>query len=169
MNVVGVKLCGVHDDAETILKETTENLDGWHEACEDEDFDTFDTHRAKMSLSAVKSSPSYPTKEYQFFNNNPDVKIGSMVLCACANGLVSGIVVKEYNITEKTKATAHVICSIDMTNYNEGKTKLRKMKEIKKQINDRYKAYQEMKLFEMMAKEDEQIASLLNDYKDILG
>lgn len=65
--------------------------------------------------------------------------------------------------------TKALICLVDYEHiYNKTK-KAERTKEIKKEINTKLKAYQKETLLNLMAQSDEEVAALLNEYKELTG
>lgn len=62
-----------------------------------------------------------------------------------------------------------VMTVVDLTNFYNRREASKKMKVLKKQMEERAKKLQDIALFEMLAKDDEDMKALITEYKNILG
>lgn len=109
------------------------------------------------------------TKYYAFALFDNTVVEEDYVLCDTANGYsvtqVKEIVDKnDYNGVAVTK---EVVCKVDFTDFN-NRIEARKAKEkIKKQMDKLVKQNQELVLYQMLAKENPEMAAMLEEYKKL--
>lgn len=68
-----------------------------------------------------------------------------------------------------THPTKALICLADYKHLYDKTKKVERAKEIKKEINTKLKAYQKETLLNLMAQSDEEVAALLNEYKELTG
>lgn len=65
--------------------------------------------------------------------------------------------------------TKALICLVDYEHLYSKTKKAERIQEIKKEINTKLKAYQKETLLNLMAQSDEEVAALLNEYKELTG
>lgn len=58
-----------------------------------------------------------------------------------------------------------IISKVDLTAYNARKERAKKLAELKKQMDEKVKRLQELALYEMLSKEDSELAEMLTEYK----
>lgn len=69
---------------------------------------------------------------------------------------------------DKVEYGREIICKIDMTVYNERKTKAKRVAELEKAMDARVQVLQKTALFEMLAEKDEELAKMLKELKELV-
>lgn len=110
------------------------------------------------------------TKRYCFALFDNSIKVNDCVLCDTANGYG---VAKVLDIVPKTeyvgeKVTKEIICKVDFTDFENRKEARKKMDSIKKQMDKMVKENQELVLYQMLAEKCPEMASLLEEYKQLM-
>lgn len=109
----------------------------------------------------------FPTsyKEYAFRNDIEGIKAGDKVVVDTANGFVvadvTGVDVAS------NKASKYVVQKIDTEAHEKRLEKANKLKELKAKMEDRRKKLQEIEIYQILAKEDDEMAALLAEYGKI--
>lgn len=120
-------------------------------------------------IAKVKFLQGINDKIYMFALFDDSIKCNDTVLCDTQNGYsvasIEDIINKED--CPDIQVTKEIICKVDFTNYN-ARIKARKDKAALKREMDRLvKENQELVLFQMLAKENPQMAELLDKYNAI--
>lgn len=94
------------------------------------------------------------------------IKIGDWVVAKTLNhGFQVATVTKIIDWSLATTVKREVVCKIDLTEYQERKDKIKKLKSIKSKMIDRIKIMDELNVFETLSKNDEELKNLLAEYK----
>ena len=120
-------------------------------------------------VAVVKHPTNYGFSEASFsFALYPteEVEVGDYVLCDTSNGCQVG---KIEEICEKDdapqKPTKEVICKLDFTNFNARKTAREDRRKLKAKMDAMLKESQELLLYQAIAKDSPEMASMLEQYK----
>jgi len=107
------------------------------------------------------------TKEYTFALFDENVSIGDIVVCDTAYGFNLGRVVSinNKNETNSNKVTKEIVCRVDMSNFQQRKENRERIAKLKNMMEQRIKELQDITLFEMMAKKDDKLKGMLDEYK----
>jgi len=128
-------------------------------------------YTAKNCRVACISFNEYSDKTYSYALFLNDVEPGDRVVVRNFNGdLTIGTLAR---ITDdghdKVKDGCEVICVIDMTAFNKRQEQFAKAAALRKKMDARVKALQEISLYEMLAKDDPELADLLAEFKSVNG
>jgi hypothetical protein len=106
-------------------------------------------------------------KEYDFALYDENIFIGDIVVCDTINGLTLGKITSISNKDDKpnNKASKEIVCKVDMTDFNNRKEKKIRMKELKNKMDAQVKKLQESAVYEMLADKDDELKSMLQEYK----
>ncbi len=115
------------------------------------------------------TSGTNTTKEYFFACYENDIAVGDIVLCDTVNGIsvAKVVVIHETNPNEKVKITKEIICKVDINAFIKRKETRKRAIELKERMNKRIKELQDITMFEMMAKTDETLSKMLEEFKSI--
>lgn len=83
------------------------------------------------------------------------------------HGFIIAKITAVENVTGEVQCGREVICKIDMTAYEERKIRAKRKAELKGKMEARIKEIQETKIYEMLAKEDESLAEMLKEFKEL--
>lgn len=115
----------------------------------------------------VKFAESYNNKSYDFLCDIDDIEIGDYVVTDSANGL--GVAkVQEINDGVSSKATKFIVQKIDMEKHNIRLEQQKRVATLRQKLEDRRKALQEMHVYQLLAKEDPEMALLLKEYEEVV-
>lgn len=119
-------------------------------------------------VAGVTLNP-FTTKEYAYALFLKDVEPGAEVVVRNSDGsLVLGRLTSiDSHPHEKVKNGCEVICVIDMTEYNRRQEQFAKVAELRKKMDARVKALQDIALYEMLAKDDPELKDLLAEFKTV--
>lgn len=111
----------------------------------------------------------YNSKEYAYALFLNDVEIGAKVVVRNSDGsLVLGRLASIDNHPHaKVKNGCEVICVIDMTEYNKRQEQFAKVADLRKKMDARVKALQDIALYELLAKDDPELKDLLAEFKSL--
>lgn len=118
----------------------------------------------KRYVVAVRFEGTYG-KEYHYLTSEGDLQRDDKVVVDSANGL--GIAIVEGYANHSQKASRWVVQKIDFTAHQQRKEKEKKMNILKAKMEKKRKALEELHIFQILAKEDEDMAKLLEEYKAI--
>lgn len=128
-------------------------------------------YNEKNCRVACISFDDYSNKTYSYALFLNDVEPGDKVVVRNSNGdLTVGTLAR---ITDdghdKVKNGCEVICVIDMTAFNKRQEQFAKAAALRKKMDARVKALQEISLYELLAKDDPELADLLAEFKSVNG
>ena len=110
------------------------------------------------------------TKQYCYLTDITDLKKGEYVAVETQYGINVAIFEKYSNTqNDRDLATAWIIQKIDVASLVNKKEKLVALNAIKDKLDSRKKEIEERKIYEMMAKDDPDMAELLKKYDDIVN
>ncbi|MGD2330696.1 hypothetical protein [Bacillus amyloliquefaciens] len=109
----------------------------------------------------------FPTsyKEYAFRNDIEGIEVGDKVVVDTSNGFVVAEVTKVDVVSNK--ASKYVVQKIDIEAHEKRIEKANKLIELKAKMEDRRKKLQEIEIYQILAKEDDEMAALLAEYGEI--
>lgn len=109
----------------------------------------------------------FPTsyKEYAFRNDIEGIEVGDKVVVDTAGGIVVAEVTKVDVVSNK--ASKYVVQKIDTAAHEKRLEKANKIKELKAKMEERRKKLQEIEIYQILAKEDDEMAALLAEYGEI--
>lgn len=115
-------------------------------------------------IAVVEFESGY--KSYEFKTDIEDLHVGDYVVVDTSSGInVARVVeIKDYS----NKATKWVIQKLDMTKHQERLEKEKKLKEIQAKMEARRKQLQELEIYRLLAKEDAEMAKLLEEYTSLV-
>lgn len=122
------------------------------------------------SIVGVNFLQGYNTaKEYAFACYDKEVSAGDLVVCDTANGIS---VARVCTVYEKENYPSNVvgkeiICKIDIAAFEERKAVRARKQELKAKMDKRVKQLQDTAIYETLAKDDEELAELLAEFKNI--
>ena len=115
----------------------------------------------------VKFAESYNNKSYDFLCDIDDIEIGDYVVTDSANGL-SVAKVQEINDGVSSKATKFIVQKIDMEKHNIRLEQQKRVATLKKKLDERWKMLREIHVYQLLAKEDPEMALLLKEYNEVV-
>lgn len=125
-----------------------------------------------MKVVTVKfkspGSSIYNSKEY-YYKTFFDVEAGDMVVVDTSTVGLNIAMVSNVNIedpVQQKKATKYLVQRIDTDRYNKVIEKEKELAAIRHAMDVRVKSLQETALYELLAKDDEELANLLIAYKE---
>lgn len=68
---------------------------------------------------------------------------------------------------DKVEYGREIICKVEMDSYNKRKERAKRKAELKGRMEERVKKLREITLYEMMAKEDPELADMLKEFKEL--
>lgn len=105
-------------------------------------------------------------REYHFISYI-DVRPGDMVVVDTRNGFALATVSSDY-VPESIKATREVVALVDMHEYNERRARESRVAELREKMDAKVHKLQEFAVYEMLAKQDQELASMLDELKRLL-
>ncbi len=122
----------------------------------------------KEFVAVVKYVNSHNTwQEYDFLCDMP-IEQGDILVAESINGL--GLVEVVGIKSQSSKAKRWIVDKVDMSSYNARREKERKKAELEKKMEQRMKQMDKLTRFREMAKNDPEMARMLQEYeRDVLG
>lgn len=102
---------------------------------------------------------------YALYNN--EICVGDKVVVMTGHhgmGVATVTEIDDVN-SNKVQYGREVVCKIDMTDFNNRKEKKIRMKELKNKMDAQVKKLQESAVYEMLADKDDELKSMLQEYK----
>jgi len=111
----------------------------------------------------------YNSKEYAYALFLDDVELGDKVVVRNSDGsLVMGRLASvDSHPHEKVKNGCEVICVVDLTEFNKRQEQFAKVADLRKKMDARVKALQDIALYELLAKDDPELQTLLSEFKSL--
>lgn len=100
-----------------------------------------------------------------YFRSFVEVAKGNMVLCETTQD-VSCAVVVEMDVGRKPPSR-HILCKLDLSEWRDGINRAKKRDEIKAKMDARKSVLEQDAIYELLAKEDSEMAELLAEYKSL--
>lgn len=107
---------------------------------------------------------------YSYFTDIEDLDWEDVVVVETRYGIKTAIFMNyiESDSLAAKKARAWIIQKVDMSELEVKKAKLKKLQEIKNKLMERKAKIEERQIFELMAKTDSAMASLLKEYDELM-
>ena len=117
----------------------------------------------------LNGTNTYAEYEYAMFD---DYEVGDTVVVASANhGLgiakISAIITKDQAATKNFER--EIVTKVDMETYEVRKKNRNRVNELKTKMDKRFNELNKIALFEMMAEKDDELKSMLEEYKSLIG
>lgn len=124
----------------------------------------------KYRIARVKHVDGYDNnKEYFFALFDKDVNVGDYVLCDTQNGYKVANVLGIEEVNDDSKSiTREIICKVDFSAFNHRKEVRTQRTALKKKLDKAVNEKKEIAFYEAVAKGDEEISALLDQYKALL-
>ena len=108
-------------------------------------------------------------KEYDFALFDNDVVVGDFVLCDTQNGYNVAKVIRIDDVNENSPTvTKEIVCKVDFSAFFHRKDVRVQKATLKKKLDKAVAERKEIAFYEAVAKGDEEISELLNQYKALL-
>lgn len=119
-----------------------------------------------MKFVKVQFMDSYPHKHYAY-KTTLDLECGDIVVVEARStfGLAKVVQVSGF----ESKATKFVVCKVDLDEFNKNKAVAKRIEEIKVKLEERKKAFEERKLWELLAASDLEAERLLDELSKLNG
>lgn len=124
-------------------------------------------------IVGVTFATNYNHKVYNFLSDIKDLVPGDQVVVDTVNGLqlatVDSVRPEEESFGEEfgSKKQKWVVQKIDLTAHNARREAEEKALVIRKKMEERRKKAQELEIYAILAKEDPEMAAMLEDYKKL--
>ena len=94
------------------------------------------------------------------------LEVGAKVLCDTNSGYMAGEIIELFSQEEYSghNVAREIICPLNFTKFEDRKRIRKQKSELKKKMDEKVKKNQEMSLYKILAKEDAELNSLLEDY-----
>lgn len=117
----------------------------------------------------LNGTNTYTEYEYAMFD---DYEVGDTVVVASAHhGLgiakISAIIAKDQAATKNFER--EIVSKVDMKTYETRKKNRNRINELKNNMDKRFNELNRIALFEMMAENDSELKSMLEEYKSLIG
>lgn len=126
-----------------------------------------------MRVVSVKfkgtNSVIYNSREYFYFTFF-DVEEGDLVVVDTSTNGISVAKVHNNNVTDPAdikKATKYLVQKIEMEEYQKRVDDLKSLKELKSKMDAKVKELQDVAIYKMLAKEDAELANMLQAYESM--
>lgn len=119
-----------------------------------------------MKYVSVKFESYSYAKAYHFLSDIEELAVGDTVVTDTTRGLQVGTVTSVSD-TPSSKATKYIVQKVDMVKHEERKAKAKQQAELKKKMEARRKQLQENEIYRILAKEDEEMAKMLEEFDSI--
>lgn len=110
----------------------------------------------------------YPYSKEYVFACFVDVNVGDIVVVDTANGFQIAKVTKLTGELPSGKVIKEVVDVIDVSAFNARKEKAEKLKKLKSKMDKRVKELQDIAVYELLAKDDPEIAKMLTELKELM-
>lgn len=104
---------------------------------------------------------------YPYACYDQSVEVGDICVVKSAHHGFGIAEVVEHNILTKADITREIVCKCDFSEYHRREATRKRMDELKELMQKRADALQELVLFEMLAKNDPAMTSMLNEYNTL--
>lgn len=119
-------------------------------------------HRGRIKAKGAVKNPDLT--EYSYITDLP-LKNGDLVVVKARNGKFEIVTVTQamgLTMSQRSKATKWIVCKLDLEQYQRRIEQEALVQEIKGKLQERREAYEERMIYETLAKEDPDIAALLD-------
>ena len=107
-------------------------------------------------------------QKYSYACYDPSIAEGDICVVKTAHHGLSIAKVTGF-ITSDEELTREIVCKADFTEYNKRVEARRRMAELKDLMNTRAKQLQDVALFRMLAKDDADMAAMINEYEQLVN
>lgn len=122
-----------------------------------------------LNIAKIRFIDGNNSSTYEYANFDPSLKEGDMCVVKSAhNGLGVATVVEIINRTD-IQTLREVVAKVDTEAYDLRVANRAQMAELKGKMKERAKQLQDIALYQMLAKDDPDMAALLNEYQSISG
>lgn len=127
----------------------------------------------KKLVASVSFPQNYHLKHYSFLTNIEDLKEGDKVVVDTVNGLQIVDFVKysgedkEFGETFGNKTPKWIIQKVNLEEHNRRLETEKRVKDLKRKMELRRKKAEEVKIYEILAQADPEMAELLNEFKQL--
>jgi hypothetical protein len=118
-----------------------------------------------LNVAVVQFPSGY--KNYHFKNDIEDLKKGDTVVVDTINGMAVGLVVGFEDAS--VKAEKWVVQKVDLEKHLERIERENKIKELKRKMEKRRKELEDIQLYVMLAKEDQEMAEMVKQLLELEG
>lgn len=119
-----------------------------------------------MNYVSVKFEDYEYAKAYSFLNDIEGLAVGDKVVADTTRGLQVGTISK-ISDTPINKATKYLVQKVDLEKHEARKAKAKQQAELKKKMEARRKQLQENEIYRILAKEDEEMAKMLEEFDNL--
>ncbi|NFA43997.1 hypothetical protein EXM65_15835 [Clostridium botulinum] len=119
----------------------------------------------------VEMSNKVGNKKYSYFTDMEDLDWQDTVVVETRYGIRVAVFMNYLGESSKDseKASAWIIQKVDLNRLEAKKAKQKQIRDIKAKLLERKSKIEERQIFEIMAKSDPTLASLLKEYDELLG
>ncbi len=119
----------------------------------------------------VEMSNKVGNKKYSYFTDMEDLDWQDIVVVETRYGTRVAVFMNYLGESSKDseKASAWIIQKVDLNRLEAKKAKQKQIRDIKAKLLERKSKIEERQIFEIMAKSDPTLASLLKEYDELLG
>lgn len=122
-------------------------------------------------VAIVKFVNGYNNKLYSFalYKEDIDILIGDKVLCDTSCGMNIGVItdIIPFNEYDGADVQKEIICKVDFTNFEKRREERKRKKYLKSRLDKMVKNQEVMNLYEYFAASNEEMQSILNEYKEL--
>jgi hypothetical protein len=119
-----------------------------------------------VAMVQFLDDPGFRT--YEYANYEPDLQAGDYCVVMSTSHGMGLAVVEEIKPSTSNALYREIVAKFDTTAYNARVERREKAAELKAKMQERAKQLQDLVLFQTMAKEDEDMAKLLAEYKSLV-
>lgn len=119
-------------------------------------------------VAGIKFQDGYNTdKTYPYALYDENIAIGDLVVVMTGHHGMSIAEVCSIGDFDKDAVSCgrEIICKVDLTAYQERKARAKKLADLKKEMDAKVKALQEVALYELMAEKDPELKGMLEAFK----
>lgn len=103
---------------------------------------------------------------YNFYTNDCTLEYGDKVVVHSNNGLAIGNF-KGYEESDTVVPEKWIIQKIDLSHHNKREEDKKRLVELKNKMHAKRKKAEEIQIYEILAKEDEEMAEMLREFKEL--
>lgn len=120
-----------------------------------------------LNIAVIRFLNESAFKTYEYANYEPELMINDLVVVMSAHhgmGLAEVVAIKDPTEVEIYR---EIVAKVDTSNFDNRTAKRKQATELKAKMQERAKQLQDIALYQMLAKEDPEMAQLLQDYKSL--
>lgn len=106
-------------------------------------------------------------RTYDYANFDPELKEGDLCVVATAHHSLALANVVSIKVSTGQALEREIVAKVDTADYGHRVEIRQKAAELKAKMQERAKALQDLVLYQTLAKEDPEMAQLLQDFKDL--